>query len=410
VIRFSDEAAILCEDARGEAFTTWSHLIKAASIGGQERGMQVPVPMVAELVGTIVQECRNTFNKEQQNGEEANTEDLGWTSSGLSECLKNCGPGYLPGDQAVSLVQQILSMIDQSCARSEKLKVHLKNQSAGVAAPELQGDEDDEDNDPLGDETSLRRYLEESLGAVMKANPDAFVQDLQSLSMKMQQWLASKENMVLGLHFACDMLEHLKDRSCPIWPSFMPKLFNSLQDKDADVRIAAAYAINLASAIPAFQEAAPDAFRRIAAIVGGKAPKKRDEKAVMAMDNAIAALFALARNMTAACPPEVNAFGMVISQLPIKADYEEAKKVHLLVCQLLMQQHGGLLGANQEHLGKILSVLAEIHKQEDTSNEEIDGLILQVFQTLPRDMLGKLSGNFTEKQQKRIEKMLTPQA
>merc|ERR1719453_2788070 len=103
--------------------------------------------------------------------------------------------------------------------------------------------------------------------------------------------------------------------------------------------------------------------------------------------------------MSAQCPPEVNAFGIFLTKLPLKADLEEAKKVHLLVVQLLQQQHAGLLGANQENVGKILSVLAEIHKQEDMSNDEIDTLIATIFKSLPREMIAKFAGCFTEKQQ-----------
>lgn len=187
----------------------------------------------------------------------------------------------------------------------------------------------------------------------------------------------------------------------------MPKLFDALGDKDADVRIAAGYAVNLAAAIPAFAEAAPEAFRRLAKVIGAKPPKKRDEKANMAMDNAAAAMFSLGRQMSPQCPPEVNAFGIFLTKLPLKADLEEAKKVHLLVAQCLQQQHAGLIGASQENVGKILSVLAEIHKQEDTSNDEIDALILSIFKALPREALAKFGSGFSEKQQKRIEKILT---
>jgi hypothetical protein len=404
VIRFSDEAAMLCEDARSEAFTTWSYLVKAAKEGGQARGVAAPIPMVKELLSTILQECMQLLVKEQQDSE-PDMEQLANYSSGISESLKAAGAGYLAPGEAQTLVQQLFGMVDASFKRSSELKAKLKKSTEG-APVELQGDEDDEDRDPLGDETRVRQCFEEALGAVMKASPDDFAKDLPACGEKMKQWLSMKENVVLALHFACDLLEHLKERSCPIWPVFMPKLFDGLGDKDVDVRIAAAYAVNLAATIPAFAEAAPEAFRRCAAVIGGKPPKKRDEKANMAMDNAVAALFSLGRNMSAQCPPDINPFALFVSKLPLKTDLEEAKKVHLLVCQCLQQQHAGLLGANQEHVGKILSCLAEIHKAEDMSNEEIDALILQIFKALPREMIGKFSSSFTEKQQKRIEKML----
>merc|ERR1719159_345623 len=178
----------------------------------------------------------------------------------------------------------------------------------------------------------------------------------------MQQWLAVPQNKVLALHLACDLLEHVKDASTPIWPVFMPPLFDALGDKDADARTAAAYAVNLASPIGPFSEAAPEAFRRLAKVVSQPAPKKRDEKAKVATENAVAALLELAIHKGNLCPPEINAFAMALEKMPLKADEEEAKKVH---------------------------------KQSEKSNDE---QILKIFQMMPRDLLMSYAPKFTEKQ------------
>jgi hypothetical protein len=405
IIKMDGEAATFFEDARGEAYETWALLIKAATKGAEARGMPKPSPVVAQLLATILGTCVELL-KTTDAEEEPDLEELRYYSYGMQTSLKEAGPGYVSAQETAQLCTLVFQLMDKSAQRAAKIQTTLKSKTAN-APVELQGDEDDEDDDPVGDEKQLRLSYNGCLGALMKANPDVVASQLNVLGERLQAYMATKDDLALGLHLCCDMLEHLKEKSCPIWPLFVPKVFDTLGNKDDEVRIAAAYAVNLASHVPQFAEAAPEAFKRIAQIVGGKQPKKRDEEARNAMDNAIAALFALARNMPQQCPPDVNAFGLFLSRLPMRADVEEAKKVHKLLADLLQQQHAGLIGANQENLGRMLSILAEIHQQEDISNDELDAQILQIFKALPMDVIQKNAACFTEKQQKRIEKMLT---
>jgi hypothetical protein len=156
----------------------------------------------------------------------------------------------------------------------------------------------------------------------------------------MTEWLANKRTKVLALHLACDLLEHLKEHTVPIWPIFMTPLFDALGDVDTEARIGAAYAVNNAASIPQFAEAAPEAFNRLAMIVSGPAPKKRDEQGKMASDNAVAALLALARHASAQCPPDVPAWSLVVDKLPIQDDYEEGRGGVNVPRDLVLDQHG----------------------------------------------------------------------
>merc|ERR1719160_2136054 len=79
-------------------------------------------------------------------------------------------------------------------------------------------DEDEEDEDQEDPEDNARRRYEEAMGAVMKANPDACVPILQPCVDKMKLWLSTAENKVLALYLACDLLEHLGQKSVPMWP------------------------------------------------------------------------------------------------------------------------------------------------------------------------------------------------
>jgi len=127
----------------------------------------------------------------------------------------------------------------------------------------------------------------------------------------------------------------------------------------------------------------------------------------MAMDNAVAALLSLAKEKSQLCPPEVPAWDLVLSKLPVKDDEDEAKKVHDKVVELLLAQNPGLVGENNKNLPKVLSILAEVYKQESMSKTEIDDKISKVFKMLPQNVIMGAAGSFTEKQQRKIEKMLS---
>jgi hypothetical protein len=391
----TDEVTLLCDEARGAAFQAWALLIKCARAGAKDRGQ--PPTIAQELLRTFLQRTCQAM------AQDTDPDTLRDAADGMAECLKNVGPGSLGGAELLQLVEQLFKFIDDSFERTKKAEQDKKQETAGAPA-ELQADEDDEDT-TLDDEETCRRSLEEALGATMEVAPEDFLQCLPVCGQKMQQWLSAKQHRTLALFLACDLILHLKEHSVSQWPVFMPAVFSALQDSDPDVRTPAAYAINLASPLEAFNEAAPQAYKLLGQIVGGPAPKKRDDKGKVALDNAVSALLALAKEKPTLCPAEIPAWQLVVSKLPLKEDEEEAKKVHKLVCDLLLAEHAGLLGGGS-HVGPILSALAEVYKQENLCEPETDTKILQIFNGLKAN-LGTWAASFSEKQQKKVEKMLS---
>merc|ERR1719436_1467934 len=119
-------------------------------------------------------------------------------------------------------------------------------------------------------------------------------------------------------------------------------------------------------------------------------------------------MLSLAKSQGGACPPEVQSWQLILGHLPLKFDQDEAKKVHETFARLVVEQHEGLLGGPaSSNLGKVLSILAEVHEQEDICTPETGKLILTIFKALPRDMLTSCADSLTEKQQRKIEKMLS---
>merc|ERR1719401_222761 len=107
------------------------------------------------------------------------------------------------------------------------------------------------------------------------------------------------------------------------------------------------------------------------------------------------------------CPPEIQPWPLVIARLPLRDDLEEARKVHEKLVDMVLAQDQALLGgAGTPNLGPVLSVLAEIYHVENMCNKDTGEKVLKIFQMLPRDVLQSLASGFSEKQQKKIEKML----
>jgi len=399
----SDDMSMLCDEVRGTALQVWGLLINSARLGAQERSQG------NDLAKSLLQTGLQAIVPQLLQDNQKDCEVLQELSSGMAECIKNVGAGVLGAEEVKQLTEQIFQLIDQSFVRTQELEKHQQKdkQEASALPTELAGDEDDEDNDPHAEEEQLRRNYEEVLGAMMEVSPNEFMPCLQPVSQKVAQWVAQKETKVLGLYLACDLIQHMKDQSQGSWPLFMPKVFESIGDADPDARTAAAYAINLAASLPAFNEAAPEAFKRVAQVLTGPKPKKKDEKGKVAMDNAVAALLSLAKEKSQLCPPEVLAWDLVLSKLPVKDDEDEAKKVHDKVVELLLAQHPGLVGESNKNLPKVLSILAEVYKQESMSKTEIDDKIIKVFRMLPQNVIMGAAGSFSEKQQRKIEKMLS---
>merc|ERR1712125_178701 len=124
----------------------------------------------------------------------------------------------------------------------------------------------------------------------------------------------------------------------------MPVLFQSLGDKDADSRTASAYALSLAAPLAKFAEAAPEAFRRLAAVVKEAKPKKRDSPGKVAMENAVSALLNLCKYQLHLCPPDIgDMWQLGLSKLPLKEDFDEAKKTHEMLVDLVLASNDGVV-------------------------------------------------------------------
>jgi hypothetical protein len=405
----TDDMSYLCDEVRGIALRTWGLLIKSARQGATERSM--PLDLAGQLLRTGLQKTFAVLEKNQD------PESLAETAGSMVESIKNVGVGVLTDGEVPELANKLFALMEQSLVRIQAADtVRQKQQSEDAQVPrEVNDEENDDDKDEeIETEKGLCNHYEECLGALMGANPQGFLQCLQVTADRIKVLISTKQHRVLALYLACDLLENLKAQSESTWPVFMEEAFRALGDTEQpEAATASAYAVNLAAPLPSFDRLAPEAFRRLVKIVGGPRPKKRDEKGKMAFDNAVAALLTLCAEKEQCCPPDVGAaaaWSLVVKGLPMKDDEDEAKKVHDKVVDLLMAQNQGLLGgAERQNLGKLLSILSEVHHDEKLCTKDTEEKIAKVFKMLPMDVLQACASFFTEKQQKKIEQIINSQ-
>eukprot|EP00929_Paragymnodinium_shiwhaense_P034542 TRINITY_DN18781_c0_g1_i1.p1 TRINITY_DN18781_c0_g1~~TRINITY_DN18781_c0_g1_i1.p1 ORF type:complete len:1117 (-),score=455.11 TRINITY_DN18781_c0_g1_i1:188-3538(-) len=395
----SDAASYLGDEARATALTTWSCLIKCASDHIQENNIQGN-----NIPGELLQKALEVSFEHMK--DEDDCESLAATTCGVTQCIKNAGKNMLDKSTILTIADKAFLYIDESMKRSKESDAEKKDRkSKGPAA--LADDDDEDEPEEEVDEEQCRRNFVEMLGACMSVAPEGFNEVLPMIVEKLKAWISTRENKTLGLYLACDMVAHLKTASQPAWPIFMPIAFNCINDKDADAGTASCYLINLAAPLPAFAEAAPDAFQRLAAVLNGAKPKKRDESGMRRYENAVAAMLSMAVEQARLCPAAVKPWELVLKNLPLRYDEEEAQKVHERLVDLLIAQNAGLLGENQAQLPQVFSVLSEVYKTENICTDETSKKIHTVFKSISPQILQQCAGSLTEKQQRKIEKMVS---
>eukprot|EP00929_Paragymnodinium_shiwhaense_P080785 TRINITY_DN4214_c0_g1_i1.p1 TRINITY_DN4214_c0_g1~~TRINITY_DN4214_c0_g1_i1.p1 ORF type:complete len:1120 (-),score=304.71 TRINITY_DN4214_c0_g1_i1:125-3484(-) len=397
----TEEVSPTCDLAWAIALRTWSLLIKSARLGQEQRGItnaDLPRKLLVACLQNVFPIVETCFDAEV----------LTSVATGIAECIKGAGPGSMTRDETLQMARKVFVLLDQSFARSEEAKQWRQQQALGQASlpQELHAGEDGEWQQSDANEGRCRKSHSEILGAVMQIGAQDFTACLPEVATRIDAWLKTTEHKVLGLRVSCLIVQHLKEHSKPVWGTFMPATMQMLADENAEARCAAAYIVNLAAPIPEFSEAAPEAFRRIAAVISQSNPKKKEQMAQFAVDNEVAALFRLAKSHQASCPPEVQPWKIVAQRLPLWHDDEEARKVHAEVADLVLGQHPAVVG-DRSILAPVLGALSEVVGAHGFSTEETDAKIKKIFSQISVDELKAFAGQFTDKQRRKIDKLMT---
>ena len=157
-----------------------------------------------------------------------------------------------------------------------------------------------------------------------------------------------------------DVFEHASENGASLryLDAFVGPCLAGCDDADADVRQASVYGVGVMAAAvgQAFEPHVPGALAALARVI--QAPDARSDENLNATENAISALGKLCESQRSAIPQADQVVPQWLSCLPLREDTVEARVVHAQLVRMLEAGDPHLLGANNEHLSKVVKVFA----------------------------------------------------
>jgi len=410
ILGCTDPVLNLASSVRDAVYPCWAELVKVVSAAVPTKGQEAQTIAIG-LVQRFVDKVGADLTKAED------PEDIAAMGNGLANVVSSAGTGCLQPQQ----VQGISDLATSEILKSFQREKALEDGNLGDLAKALGGGEDDDDDDDdeaVGDvlgksdedeEKECRLGLSSIFGACMKINPEVFIShSWPALQGLMQEWLSPQgaKGKLLAVNLACDLCEHLGERSTAVWPVFMDAVLESVCAADAEERGSAAFCVVLAAQVPAFGPPyAARAFQALGASLHKFKAKKSDEDAQRAADNAVAALVQLCISHPSACPDLNGCWQTAFSKMPFKVDVEEGLKLHRKLFAEAQKPNGGNLGS-MERVAQVLGYLCEIYDRSEHCDEDLQKEMAKTLRMMQPDTRQALVARFTAKQQKKVERIL----
>mmetsp|Transcript_62529 Transcript_62529/g.167479 ORF Transcript_62529/g.167479 Transcript_62529/m.167479 type:complete len:1100 (+) Transcript_62529:67-3366(+) len=382
----------LDEQIRQLAFATWAKMCNIARSAGAMQDLSL---LVTEFLNVVLV----GLGKED--------ESLGARVSqaaGVASVIRQSGPGVLSTEQVGKVCGACIAVIGGSIRRVSQM------------APRKDEDEDEDEQQEMM-EWGVQEQTLEVLGAVMEHYPDEFVGcSLEAARQTLVEFhqLASagrRKAVHLKVLLAVDLVHYLGPRVLTHWPDLIPIIMDSVPSQDMDVRQAAAYGLIHAARRPEFAELAPKGFQALVGVVqetrGGKIKKTGMDRREWdsACDNALAALLELLVHHQASLQAD-EGWKIFVDALPLRVDEEEAVRVHKQVLHLMQSRHEKLLGPQNGNLVQLVRSFASCYTTERLDDEGRE-LVNKMMCQIPEQWFSQHASEFNEKQQKRIQKIVS---
>merc|ERR1711974_78901 len=123
----------------------------------------------------------------------------------------------------------------------------------------------------------------------------------------------------------------------------------------------------------------------------------------MGEDNVVAALVQLLISVPSQSPNTNDCWEMALAKMPLKADLEESRKVHLKLYLEAQKPGGGNIGGGPQ-LVKVLGHLCSIYGKSDHCDEHLQHKMASSFASIPAETLQSLGSQMPESQRKKMER------
>jgi len=288
---------------------------------------------------------------------ENDTENVSMLLENFAETVQLADSGALVAKEADAIVQILRSLFDDCKTRQNEI-------IAGAA----DGDADEKDQEDVEEELEVELELQsqigECLGAVVRSSKQAtvapFDKYMKDVLGSMMAPTARTEDRMMALCAFIDIVEHgAPDPTALGYAAHAaPAMTAYAQDKDGDLRQAAAYGLGIvAQAAPEqFAPHAVEAVKCLSALLSGPAAQEKDNLAIT--DNAVNSLGRIAL----ACPGAIDAAAITqgwLQRLPLQTDRVEAKNAIILLDKMIVAQFAPLFADPPAATAQILRILVD---------------------------------------------------
>ncbi|THU73029.1 hypothetical protein C4D60_Mb04t18480 [Musa balbisiana] len=350
------------EEVRKAAVAAMPELLRSAKLAiekGQAQGRDETY--VKQLADYIIPALVEALQKEPE------TEICASMLDSLNECMQLAGL-LLSENQVRSIVDQIKHVITASAARKKERAERTKAEDFDAEEEEVLKEENEQEEE------------------VFDQGKDK-----------------TAEERRIAICIFDDVAEQCQEAALKYYDTYLPFLLEACNDENADVRQAAVYGVGVCAEFggSVFRPLVGEALSRLNNVI--RHPDAMHSDNVMAYDNAVSALGKICQfhrdGIDAA-----KVFPAWLGCLPIKNDLIEAKIVHEQLCSMIERSDRELLGPNNQHIPKIVSVFAEVLcAGKDLATEQtisrMINLLKQIQQTLPPAVLASTWSTLQPQQQ-----------
>lgn len=336
------------EDVRKAAVASLPDILRAGKAAVEKGRTQDPNYFKA-LVTFVVPPLVTALSKEPETEIQA----------AMLESLADCAgvAGELISEHIGSMIEQFQKTLSNSLERR-----HERNKRA------VDENFDAEEHEALQDEQAAEDEVfdqfAECVGSLLRSLKAPVLPLIEPL---LAQYVApmllpdrSPEERRIAVCVFDDVFEHASEGGASLryLDGFVGPCLAGCDDSDVDVRQASVYGVGVMAvgAGAAFAPHVPGALEALAKVI--QAPDARSEENLNATENAVSALGKLCESQRSAIPGAERVVPQWLSCLPLTEDTVEARVVHEQLVRMLTAGDPHLLGANNEHLAKVVKVFA----------------------------------------------------
>ena len=324
----------------------------------------------------------------------------------IGKLVATYGEG-LDQNQMMAIFGGLKKVLEGSIERRKERESRKESEDFDEEEAEAIEDENEEEDD-VSD--SVCECLDEMLKK-FRANIMPLVEQLLPYFARMLEQGRSTSEHRIAICLIDSVVEFGSDNGATLkyFNNFVPILLTNTTSEDADIRQCSAYGLGACAQVYGdhFAPVCKDALGKLMQII--QAPDARSGDYEVATENAVSALGKFCEFQSKAVDATGVAdtqqlMGFWLSQLPLKADKNEAKVVHDQLCRFLEKGDPRLLGKDNANLPRVVFILAKILSEGTTvvsaeSRNKLIPILQKIVHSLPQEAIQQQAAQLPPKAQ-----------